>query len=141
RHVLLLGASSDDDLWKLYHASDVVVLPALATIDDVEGFGITLLEAAAAGKPSVATRVGGIPDAVENGKSGILVEPDDYCGLARAIVSLLQNREKSLAMGELDGGESRKNSVGVKLAGVTKQFSMHRRESCVSAPSRFRVLF
>ena len=100
RHVLLLGASSDDDLWKLYHASDVVVLPALATIDDVEGFGITLLEAAAAGKPSVATRVGGIPDAVENGKSGILVEPDDYCGLARAIVSLLQNREKSLAMGE-----------------------------------------
>jgi phosphatidyl-myo-inositol dimannoside synthase len=99
-HVHLLGALSDDDVVRLYHASDVVVLPALATIDDVEGFGITLLEAAAAGKPTVATRMGGISDAVENGKSGILVEPDDYCGLARAIVSLLQNREKSLAMGE-----------------------------------------
>jgi len=99
-HVRLLGALGDDDVVKLYHACDVVVLPALPTTDDVEGFGIVLLEAAAAGKPTVATRVGGIPDAVEDGKTGILVEPDDYYGLALAIVSLLRNREKSLAMGE-----------------------------------------
>ena len=39
--------------------------------DDVEGFGIVALEAAAAAKPVVATSVGGVPDAVEDGKSGI----------------------------------------------------------------------
>ena len=99
-HVRLLGALGDDDVIKLYQASDVVILPALATTDDVEGFGITLLEAAAAAKPTVATRVGGIPDAVENGKSGILVEPGDYDGLSRAIISLLKNHDQNLVMGE-----------------------------------------
>ena len=99
-HVRLLGALGDDDVIALYHACDVVILPALPTTDDVEGFGITLLEAAAAGKPTVATRAGGIPDAVEDGKSGIIVEPDNDCGLSQAIISLLKDRGKSLAMGE-----------------------------------------
>ena len=95
-----VGALHDTDVIKLYQACDVVILPALPTQDDVEGFGIVLLEAAAAGKPTVATRVGGIPDAMENGKSGILVEPDDYHSLSQAVISLLKNRGKSMAMGE-----------------------------------------
>ena len=98
--VRLVGALNDTDVIKLYQACDVVVLPVLPIADDVEGFGIVLLEAAAAGKPTVATRVGGIPDAVEDDKSGILVEPDDYHRLSQAVISLLKNRGKSLAMGE-----------------------------------------
>ena len=86
RHVMLLGSLSDDDVVKLYQACDLVALPALATPDDVEGFGIVLLEAAAAGKPVVATRAGGIPDAVEQGKSGFLVEAGDYDALRQATV-------------------------------------------------------
>lgn len=89
RHVMLLGSLSDDDVEKLYQTCDVVVLPALATLDDVEGFGIVLLEAAAAGKPVVATRVGGIPDAVEDGKSGILVTPEDYKSMSQIITRVL----------------------------------------------------
>jgi glycosyltransferase involved in cell wall biosynthesis len=115
-HVRLLGALGDDEVIALYHLCDVVVLPVLPTSSDVEGFGITLLEAGAAGKPTVATRVGGIPDAVEDGKSGILVEPDDYYGLAEAIVSLLKNREKSLAMGEFGRRRVREQFAWSKIS-------------------------
>ncbi|HEY5544269.1 MAG TPA: glycosyltransferase family 4 protein [Candidatus Binatia bacterium] len=99
RHVMLLGSLSDDDVVKLYQTCDLVVLPALATPDDVEGFGIVLLEAAAAGKPVVATRAGGIPDAVEQGKSGVLVDAGDYQALRQATVDLLRDEKKRLMMG------------------------------------------
>jgi phosphatidylinositol alpha-1,6-mannosyltransferase len=98
--VRLLGALSDDDVIRLYHACDVVVLPALDMKDDVEGFGIVALEAAAAGKPVVATRIGGIPDAVENSKNGILVEPGDYQTLTHAVLWLLRDSSQAWAMGE-----------------------------------------
>jgi phosphatidylinositol alpha-1,6-mannosyltransferase len=98
-HARLLGTLSDDEVVKLYQLCDVVVLPALASPDDVEGFGIVLLEAAAAGKPVVATRVGGIPETVEDGKSGILVEPDDHDGLSRALIELLGDDRKRLTSG------------------------------------------
>ncbi len=99
-HVRLAGAVSDERLIALYHACDLIVLPALAMNDDVEGFGIVLLEAAAAGKPAVATRVGGILDAVEDGKSGILVEAGDYDGLTEAIIKLLRKDALLSALGD-----------------------------------------
>lgn len=99
-HVRLHGSISDDELVKLYQACDVVVLPALAETDDVEGFGIVLLEAAAAGKPAIATRVGGIPDAVEDEKTGVLVNAGDYEGLAQAVLHLLN---ESLARSKMGG--------------------------------------
>jgi len=98
-HVRLLGSTNDDELIGLYQGCDLAVLPALALEDDVEGFGIVALEAAAAGKPVVATRVGGIPDAVEGGKSGALVEPGDYSQLSQAIILLLEDRGSCLSMG------------------------------------------
>jgi phosphatidylinositol alpha-1,6-mannosyltransferase len=98
-HVQLLGTLDDDEVTKLYQAADVIVLPALATADDVEGFGVVLLEAAAAGKPVVATRVGGIPEAIEDGKSGILVDPGDYDQLTNAILSLLNDDRLKRGMG------------------------------------------
>lgn len=99
-HVRLLGSLSDGDVTKLYQISDVIVLPVLDVEDDVEGFGIVALEAAASGKPVVATRVGGIPDAVENDKSGILVAAGDYTGLSRAITALLRDGLFRAALGE-----------------------------------------
>lgn len=99
-HVKLLGALADDYVIKLYQACDVVVLPALALADDVEGFGIVLLEAAAAGKPVVSTRIGGIADAVEDGASGILVAPEQYESMSHSIIRLLADHEISSAIGE-----------------------------------------
>jgi phosphatidylinositol alpha-1,6-mannosyltransferase len=97
--VRLLGALGDDEAVGLYHACDVVVLPALDMKNDVEGFGIVALEAAAACKPVVATRVGGIADAVENSKTGILVEPGDYQALTHAVLWLLRDSSQAWTMG------------------------------------------
>lgn len=98
--VRLLGPIGDEELIKAYQACDLVVLPALNVNDDIEGFGIVALEAAAAGKPVVATRVGGIPDAVQDGETGVLVEPGDYRTLSRTIVMLLKSIEQRTSLGE-----------------------------------------
>ena len=58
-----------------------------------------MLEAMAAGRPIVATTVGGIPEAIEHDKSGILVPPDDPRALAHAIALLLDNPEKAQELG------------------------------------------
>jgi glycosyltransferase involved in cell wall biosynthesis len=74
---------------------DVVVLPSI-----LEGFGIVLLEGMAMGKPVVASRVGGIPEAVEDGVTGILVPPAHSRKLAEALVILLENSMLRQSMGE-----------------------------------------
>ena len=99
-HVQWLGALSDDDLIKVYNLCDLMVLPILKMKDDVEGFGIVALEAAAAGKPVVAMSVGGVPDAVEDGKSGVVVAPDHYELMSQSIIRLLSGKEISSAIGE-----------------------------------------
>src|SRR5918994_5184676 len=99
-HVQWLGALNDHDLVKVYNLCDLVVLPILRMKDDVEGFGIVALEAAAAGKPIVTTSVGGVPDAVEHGKSGIVVAPEDYEIMSRSIIKLLDRGEIKSSFGE-----------------------------------------
>ncbi|MGH8544539.1 MAG: glycosyltransferase family 4 protein, partial [Gammaproteobacteria bacterium] len=99
-HVRLLGWLRDGDLPRIYQACDVMVLPVIPVPGDVEGFGIVLLEAAAAGKPAVATRAGGIPDAVEDGRSGILVDPEDYEMMVRTIVRVLRDDQMRSTLGE-----------------------------------------
>lgn len=73
----------------LMGALDVLVLPSRR-----EGFGLVLAEAMAAGTPVVATRVGGIPELVEDGRTGVLVEPGDPAALARAILVVLDRPEE-----------------------------------------------
>lgn len=77
-----------------YAASDVVVVPSLQ-----ESFGLVVTEAMATGKPVIASRVGGIPDQVEHGYNGFLVEPRDYRGIAARILELASNRELAAEMG------------------------------------------
>ena len=73
---------------------DVLVLPSRQ-----EGFGLVLLEAMAAGRPAVATRQGGIPEVVEDGKTGLLVAPDDAAGLALALDRLARDPDLVTALG------------------------------------------
>ena len=79
---------------KLLNFTGLFVLPSLW-----EGMPNAVLEAMAAAKPVVATRVGGVPELVVDGETGILVPPEDSEALARAIADLLQNTEKAESMG------------------------------------------
>jgi phosphatidylinositol alpha-1,6-mannosyltransferase len=99
-HVRWLGAVSDDELVRIYALADLLVLPVVETRDDVEGFGMVALEAAAAGKPVVATRVGGVPDAVADGESGVLVEAGNYPELTRAVLAVLRDAGTASRLGQ-----------------------------------------
>ena len=79
------GFVPDDELAELYSSACAVVLPSES---DVEGFGMVILEAAACGVPAVATNVGGIPAAVVDGETGLLVPPGDTESLSAALVRM-----------------------------------------------------
>lgn len=98
-HVQLLGRVADDDLQSLYRCADLFVMPCLDLPNDIEGFGIVLLEAGLLEVPSVATRVGGIPDAVEDGRTGCLVPAGDHEAFGAAVTSLLQDDARRRRMG------------------------------------------
>jgi glycosyltransferase involved in cell wall biosynthesis len=78
-----------DDIPTVMNALDVLVHPALGT----EALGLVLLEAMAAAKPVIATRLDGIPEAMIEGKHGLLVPPGDVPALGLAMKHLLVNRE------------------------------------------------
>ncbi len=78
-----------DDVLEIISCLDVLVLPSLN-----EAVGLVLIEAQGLGVPVVATKVGGIPEVVENGKSGILVPPADSRALAEALEELILDKEK-----------------------------------------------
>ena len=100
QYVRLLGRVDDETLRALYQCCDLFILPALDVPGDIEGFGIVLAEAAAASKPVVATRVGGITDAVADGETGKLVACGDWDGLKTAVVDLLADEAKQQQMGD-----------------------------------------
>jgi len=103
--VKFVGAAPAHLLPAYYHLCDVFVMPSRAVPGElVEGFGLAFLEAAAAGKPVVATRFGGIEDAVADQVSGLLVEPEDDNALAKALVRILTDEELASRLGE-DGRE------------------------------------
>ncbi|HEY3495172.1 MAG TPA: glycosyltransferase family 4 protein [Polyangiaceae bacterium] len=97
--VHFVGAKPDDELPLWYALADVFVLPSRSEPPDVEGFGIVFLEAAAAERPVVAARAGGVPDAVADGVNGLLVAPDDTRELANALVALLRDPERRAVFG------------------------------------------
>ena len=77
-----------DDIPAVTAAFDVAVLPSYR-----EAQGLTILEAMALSRPVVASNVGGIPEMVEDGVTGLLVPPHDAPALAAAIVRLLQDHQ------------------------------------------------
>jgi glycosyltransferase involved in cell wall biosynthesis len=82
------------DICDLMCAADLIVLPSVA-----EAFGLVLAEALYLGRPVVATRVGGIPEIVDDGVDGELVPPGDPTALAEAIGSLLLDPARRARLG------------------------------------------
>lgn len=90
RHVLLAGFRAD--VVGFLKSFDIFVLSSV-----MEGLGTSLLDAMACGKPIVASAVGGIPEAVENGVTGLLVPERDPKALATALVGLLRDAPRRAA--------------------------------------------
>ena len=97
--VHFLGPISHEDLRRYYNACDVFVMPSREDRPYVEGFGIAFLEANACGKPVVGARSGGIPDAIRDGETGLLVPPGDVEALADGLVELARDGERRERMG------------------------------------------
>ncbi|MFC2153932.1 glycosyltransferase family 4 protein [Candidatus Altiarchaeota archaeon] len=97
---VLTDVEALQELIDIYNIADIFILPVINIPGDMEGFGIVFIEAGCLGVPTVATRIGGITSSVEDGKSGILVEPGDYKALADAVIDLLDHPEKRKQIGE-----------------------------------------
>ena len=91
-HVTFLGFRRD--VAEVLHSFDLFVLSSVT-----EGVSLTLLEAMAVGKPIVATRVGGNPEVVADGVTGLLVPPGDPHALSSAVGRLISNEALAQRMG------------------------------------------
>ncbi|MDD2927482.1 MAG: glycosyltransferase family 4 protein [Candidatus Omnitrophica bacterium] len=92
KRVILTGWRRD--IQRVLSALDVFVLTSLW-----EGLPVTVLEAMAAAKAVIATDTGGVREAVDNGKTGFLIQPHDVEGLAKKLVSLFRENELSIKIG------------------------------------------
>ena len=93
KRIHLLGFRNDiPDIMRTF---DIFLLPSLW-----EGFGIVLIEAMAAGKPVIATKTSSIPEIVADGKSGILVSPEDAESISDALLRLISAHEIRIKFGE-----------------------------------------
>ena len=103
-NVIFAGRVSDEELPLLYNVCDAFIM---CSREDrtrrgilAEGFGLALLEASACGKPVIAGQSGGVPDAVQDGITGLLVNPVDSEAVAAAIIKVLREAGVANTMGE-----------------------------------------
>lgn len=100
-HVVFAGRADDAELASIYALADVFVMASRERREenDVEGFGLVYLEAAGCGKPAIGGRSGGVPEAIQEGITGLLVDPEDPKDIARAITRTLTEPGLSSALG------------------------------------------
>jgi phosphatidyl-myo-inositol dimannoside synthase len=98
-HVRFVGHLANRPLAGLYQLCDVFVMPSRQIGHDVEGYGIVYLEANLFGKPVIGGRSGGVPEAIVDGTTGLLVEPNNPRELTAALANLLTNASLASRLG------------------------------------------
>jgi phosphatidylinositol alpha-1,6-mannosyltransferase len=99
--VIFVNNLSDEDVIKFYKVCEVfVMISRTIKEEDTEGFGVVFLEANACGKPVIGGRSGGIPEAVVDGYSGLLVDPLNVNEITRAVVRLCQEEQYAVLLGQ-----------------------------------------
>ena len=93
-HVVWLGELAPDEVFRRFGIMDLVVAPSL-----FEGFGLSAVEAMAAGLPVVGSRIDGLTEVITDGATGILTPSGDAQALAEAVIDLLQELPKTTALG------------------------------------------
>jgi len=95
-HVIFTGRVPDEELPKYYNLADIFAFPTLR----VEGLPLVIPEAMACEKPVVASRIGGIPTVIEDGKDGFLIKPNDLKDLRDKILMLLEDEKLAKRVGK-----------------------------------------
>ena len=131
-HVTFAGEVAAEMLPQYFAACDIFVLPNRIEQGDVEGFGIVFLEAAASGKPSIGGRTGGVPEAVAEGVTGLLVSGTDAGELAAAIARLMDSEPLRRSLGENGRARTERDFTWESAAGRVS--SIHKK--LVKANSR-----
>jgi phosphatidylinositol alpha-1,6-mannosyltransferase len=90
----------DVDVPALYNCAEIYLGLSRPEGLLIEGFGISLSEASACGVPVIGGNVGGIPDAVRNGETGLLVDPTDLQAVVASVESLLRDRQLGQRLGQ-----------------------------------------
>lgn len=103
RRVHFLGFLRQQAMIDWYRWADICVVPTL----NYESFSYTCAQAMAAGLPVVASRIGGIPETVDDGINGLLVEPGNVADLAQALVTLARDGDMRSQMGEIGQQKAR----------------------------------
>ena len=100
-HVVFAGMIPHTELSDVYALSDVFVMPSREQLErsDVEGFGLVFLEASSCGKPVVGGRSGGVPEAIQEGATGLLVNPHEPDEIADALARLLTDIDLAKRLG------------------------------------------
>jgi glycosyltransferase involved in cell wall biosynthesis len=125
--VTFLGWRSDiEEIMPIF---DIFVLPSLN-----EGMGRVIVEAMAAGKPIVASRVGGIPDLVQHNENGILVPPADVPALAQSVNQLLDDPETAERLGSQGNSFCRRLSLTAMVEKIDQMYS-----DLITDPKTFRL--
>lgn len=86
-----MGTVGLEDLGRLYATADLLLFPSRDLPKSVEGLGLTILEAAAFGLPTVATATGGTRETIRDGQTGRLIKPGEPAAFAAAVAELLEN--------------------------------------------------
>lgn len=99
--VVFAGRVPREDPTRYYRSCDVFIMPNRTLSNgNTEGFGLVFLEANACGKPVIGGKAGGVPDAVADGETGILVDGNSVEEIAKAAIQLLSNKELAERMGQ-----------------------------------------
>jgi len=91
--VVMLGRISNDTRKILFNAADIFIMPNNTVVNDIEGFGIVVIEAGSCGLPVVASNLQGIKDAVTENKTGYLIDEGDIDGFLARIKSMNLKKE------------------------------------------------
>jgi len=98
--VFMLGYISEDTKKLLLGSADIFVQPNIPVEGDVEGFGISVIEAGAAGLPVIASSFEGLKDAIKDGSNGVLAEPKDASSFLEKINYMADNENYRKELGE-----------------------------------------
>ncbi len=96
-NVQFVGHIENKEIYSLIKQHHFMVMPSVM---ESESFGVAVLEANACGRPVIASRIGGVPEVIRDGETGLLVPPENVGKLAEAIIKLATNRDLCNSMGK-----------------------------------------